>query len=437
MLALAPSFETAAARPPQDEVRRSAPRRAKRFPLGRRRDAPLQGRRARAVQGDHPAGAVLRPEHGGRAALFRGGARRLLHAGAARAHARRADPARQRTLPRRRRGEVARDQRSRDRAADDLAPVPRHQERAARLPLHGQRRARQAAIAERRRMSSACGRTRPSRRFSTTRRDDREHHRPRSLERRCARRRDRHAQPSRGEQRLQRRADRRRLAGARCARRAQGPARRRAQGQRQALPGRRRPEMDRLGAQVGAGRKSARLARDRRRGAAAEFRARPDHRAGAGRLLRRRHRDRGRLRRGDRGRQRAVLDRRGALGPACRDHHPAARRRDRCAAIAPLCADRRALRRRRSLSHRPRPQGRAARRPRGRRRPHGRAGAGERPGRRERDQGLDPALGVGDLDEKEFAALVESHSAKRQSAEAAEGLASFAEKRAGNWTPKG
>ena len=42
-----------------------------------------------------------------------------------------------------------------------------------------------------------------------------------------------------------------------------------------------------------------------------------------------------------------------------------------------------------------------------------------------------------DLDETEFAALVESHSAKRQSAEAAEGLASFAEKRAGNWTAKG
>jgi methylglutaconyl-CoA hydratase len=38
-----------------------------------------------------------------------------------------------------------------------------------------------------------------------------------------------------------------------------------------------------------------------------------------------------------------------------------------------------------------------------------------------------------DLDEKAFAALVESHSAKRQSPEAAEGLASFAEKRAGNW----
>ena len=38
-----------------------------------------------------------------------------------------------------------------------------------------------------------------------------------------------------------------------------------------------------------------------------------------------------------------------------------------------------------------------------------------------------------DLDETDFTALVESHSAKRQSAEATEGLASFAEKRAGNW----
>src|SRR5215212_11917831 len=38
-----------------------------------------------------------------------------------------------------------------------------------------------------------------------------------------------------------------------------------------------------------------------------------------------------------------------------------------------------------------------------------------------------------DLDEKGVTALVESHAKKRQSAEAAEGLASFAEKRAGRW----
>ena len=40
-----------------------------------------------------------------------------------------------------------------------------------------------------------------------------------------------------------------------------------------------------------------------------------------------------------------------------------------------------------------------------------------------------------DLDEDEFAALIESHARKRQSAEAEEGLASFKEKRAAKWTP--
>jgi methylglutaconyl-CoA hydratase len=38
-----------------------------------------------------------------------------------------------------------------------------------------------------------------------------------------------------------------------------------------------------------------------------------------------------------------------------------------------------------------------------------------------------------DLGEADFSALIESHSAKRQSPEAAEGLASFAEKRAARW----
>jgi methylglutaconyl-CoA hydratase len=42
-----------------------------------------------------------------------------------------------------------------------------------------------------------------------------------------------------------------------------------------------------------------------------------------------------------------------------------------------------------------------------------------------------------DLDESDFTAIVESHAAKRQSAEAAEGLASFAEKRAGRWKESG
>jgi methylglutaconyl-CoA hydratase len=39
----------------------------------------------------------------------------------------------------------------------------------------------------------------------------------------------------------------------------------------------------------------------------------------------------------------------------------------------------------------------------------------------------------GDVDENATVALVESHAKKRQSAEAAEGLASFAEKRAARW----
>ena len=42
----------------------------------------------------------------------------------------------------------------------------------------------------------------------------------------------------------------------------------------------------------------------------------------------------------------------------------------------------------------------------------------------------------GDLDEAEFARLIEIHAAKRQSPEAAEGLASFAEKRAAKWGGK-
>jgi len=42
----------------------------------------------------------------------------------------------------------------------------------------------------------------------------------------------------------------------------------------------------------------------------------------------------------------------------------------------------------------------------------------------------------GNLDDAAFTALIESHAAKRQSAEAAEGLASFKEKRAAKWGPQ-
>ena len=43
------------------------------------------------------------------------------------------------------------------------------------------------------------------------------------------------------------------------------------------------------------------------------------------------------------------------------------------------------------------------------------------------------AFAWGDADEATFAELVEAHAAKRRSVEAAEGLASFAEKRAARW----
>ena len=42
----------------------------------------------------------------------------------------------------------------------------------------------------------------------------------------------------------------------------------------------------------------------------------------------------------------------------------------------------------------------------------------------------------GDLDDAAFADLIERHAAKRRSPEAAEGLASFAQKRAARWSPK-
>ena len=42
----------------------------------------------------------------------------------------------------------------------------------------------------------------------------------------------------------------------------------------------------------------------------------------------------------------------------------------------------------------------------------------------------------GDVGEEAFTALIESHAEKRQSAEAAEGLASFSQKRSAEWAPK-
>ena len=53
----------------------------------------------------------------------------------------------------------------------------------------------------------------------------------------------------------------------------------------------------------------------------------------------------------------------------------------------------------------------------------------------EQTKALTLQAAFGDLDEAAFARLIESHAAKRQSPEATEGLASFAEKRAAKWTP--
>jgi methylglutaconyl-CoA hydratase len=49
---------------------------------------------------------------------------------------------------------------------------------------------------------------------------------------------------------------------------------------------------------------------------------------------------------------------------------------------------------------------------------------------------MESSFGGMAVDDTTYARLVRMHSAKRQTAEAAEGLASFAEKRAGRWSAK-
>ena len=205
------------------------------------------------------------------------------------------------------------------------------------------------------------------------------------------------------------------------------------QGQRQALPGRRRPQLDTGGARrIGRGERTGqpRHGRSRR---PAQPSAGADRGAGARRLLRRRHRHDCRLRRGDRRRQRHLLHRRSALGPDGRDHHPPAQRRHLGPPAPALRAHRRTLRRRRSASHRTGPPGGSARRPGRRRRGHDRTPAGERAGGHRRNQGVDFESAWGGFDRATFDALSTSHAAKRRSPEAGEGLASFAEKRAADW----
>jgi methylglutaconyl-CoA hydratase len=47
---------------------------------------------------------------------------------------------------------------------------------------------------------------------------------------------------------------------------------------------------------------------------------------------------------------------------------------------------------------------------------------------------MESAFGGMAVDDEAYARLVRMHAAKRQTREASEGLASFAEKRAGNWS---
>ena len=162
----------------------------------------------------------------------------------------------------------------------------------------------------------------------------------------------------------------------------------------------------------------------------------PDGGAGAGRLLRRRHRRDFGLRRRDRGRQRAVLDHRSALGADGGDHHPATLRRHRRAPGPPLRADRRALWRGGRAPHRPRARGGAAGRSRNRRRQGRRAIAGQRPGGAGRNQGAGDGKLVRRHERRRrglCAAGADAFGASGRPQEASEGLASFAEKRAANW----
>jgi methylglutaconyl-CoA hydratase len=46
---------------------------------------------------------------------------------------------------------------------------------------------------------------------------------------------------------------------------------------------------------------------------------------------------------------------------------------------------------------------------------------------------MESSFGGLSVDDEAYARLVRMHAARRQTAEASEGLASFAEKRAGNW----
>jgi len=169
------------------------------IPLGRRRDAPLQGRRAALYKAESPASAVLRSRNGGELRYF--------EARPAASHARRhamrvADPAAA-VLSRRRRGEIARDRDSVSAPMTGTSSAP--QRRAARLLCMSTPSAISRSFQLRTNSAAApeSPRSRPS---STT--NHAANITARSLGVDRARRRDRHPQTGRGEQCLQWRIDR-------------------------------------------------------------------------------------------------------------------------------------------------------------------------------------------------------------------------------------
>jgi len=265
---------------------------------------------------------------------------------------------------------------------------------------------------------------------SSTTNHDCKHHRPGPLGGRRARRRDRH--PHRPEvNMLQWRIDRRRARGARRARRHKGLRAVMLKGNGKHFQAGAVPEMDSSGARLAAGGKPARFAREPRRPCSSSMSRRSDELRWCRRLLWRRHRNYCGLRRRHRGDNALFSIAEVRWGLHASIIIRSSLTRSACG-TTPLRADRRALRRRGSLPHRAGAQGRAARRAgsegarmsrtcwrTGRMRlPRPRPGCCARPG----------AISTPRLcgaDREPFA--------KAPSRRGRRGLASFAEKRAGNW----
>src|SRR4051794_9880767 len=193
--------------------------------------------------------------------------------------------------------------------------------------------------------------------------------------------------------------------------------------------------MDQSRQTAGTGRERGRFASHLRSRAAAEPARCADRRLGARRLLRRRHRRDLRLRRGGRRRQCAVLDHRGRWGLTAAIIIP-----QLCDAIGVRQVRRYALTgerfgaqeaRRIGLVHEvvPLTDLEAA----GAKIVEQLLGNGPEALAETKALTLENAVGGMSVDDQAYARLVRMHAARRQTPEASEGLASFAEKRAADW----